>query len=236
MRILQVQHWKPEFEYDCAAFFDRRGDRVEDLLYFAGEPAPDPRRYDAVIVYGGYMSAYDDAASPWIPGELRFLEDCMQAGTPILGICLGSQLLARALGARVYASPAPEFGFKRIELTAEGKADPVLGALGRDPASPGSFLAIEWHGDAWDLPAGATRLARSSAWANEAFRYGPSVLAIQFHLEFIQPHMAAGVAKNLGQLPADPAAEDPEAFMAPGPRYEEIRRNMETLLAAFLKG
>ncbi|HOX32680.1 MAG TPA: type 1 glutamine amidotransferase [Spirochaetales bacterium] len=236
MRVLQVLHRKPAFELNNAGFFSRRGDEVSSFLCFAGEPAPDPRELDAVIVYGGFMSAYDDAGHPWIASELRFLEQCMDAGLPILGICLGSQLLARLLGARVYASPAPEFGFKRISLTPEGLADPVLGALGRDPASPGSFLGLEWHSDAWDLPAGAARLARSGAWENEAFRYGPGVLAIQFHLEYTQLQIAANLAKGGSDLPADPEAEDPASFAAPGPRYDEIKRSMERLLEGFLAG
>jgi GMP synthase-like glutamine amidotransferase len=229
MRILQVLHWRPEFALNSAGYFARRGDEVEELQLFAGEEAPSPEAYGAVIVYGGYMSAYDEAGNPWIPRELRFLEACMKAGTPILGICLGSQLLARLLGARVYRSPAPEFGFKRISLTAEGRADPALSALSPD------FLGLEWHSDAWDLPSGALRLASNPAWENQAFRYGPRLLATQFHLEFTQPHMAAGVARNAGLFPADPEGEDPAAVAAPGPRYEEIRRNMESLLDAFLE-
>jgi len=247
MRILQIEHWPAGFSYDNAGYFARRGDEVEDLRIYAGQPCPDPSRYGAAIVYGGYMSAYDDAGNPWIPAELRFLEACLVAGTPILGICLGSQLLARLLGARVYKSPAPEFGFKRISLTAEGRADPVMGALAR-PASgaaegpgegaaardAGDFLAMEWHADAWDLPAGATRLASSAAWANQAFRYGPTVLATQFHLEFTQAHMAWAAEKASGEVPADPNGEGLAAFAAPSPRYDEVRRNMETLLEAFL--
>lgn len=234
MRVLQLIHWEPKFEYNCSGYFARRGDRVDNAQLFKGGPAPEPEDYDALIVYGGYMSAFDDSGHPWIKDELRFLESCLKAGLPVLGICLGSQLLARLLGARIYKSDFPEFGFKRLELTEEGAADPALGRL----AGPGGrgFLALEWHNDAWDLPAGAVRLARSEAWENQAFRYGPKVLATQFHLEFTQPHMAAGVAANSGELPADPAAEAPEAFVAPGPRWEEIRLNMERLLDGFLEG
>lgn len=231
-RILKVSHWEPRFEYNDAGLFSRRGNSAENLLIFAGEKAPDPRPYDLVIVYGGYMSSYDDAGHPWITDELRFLESCLKAGTPIFGICLGSQLLARLLGARVYRSPVPEFGFKRLRLNAAGAADPVLGAIG---GPDGAFLAIEWHDDAWDLPAGTVLLAGSEAWPNQAFRYGPGLLAIQFHLEFTQPHMAWAVARPGEAESADPGREDRDAFAAPSPRYDEIRTSMEKILLGILR-
>jgi GMP synthase-like glutamine amidotransferase len=222
----------PEFEYNDGPYFARRGDRTENLLLFAGERAPDPRDYDLVIVYGGYMSAFDDGRHPWIAEELRFLEDCLRAGTKVFGICLGSQLLARLLGARVYPCPSPEFGFKRISLTAEGRADPFLGSL--SAGEGGSFLSIEWHDDAWDLPSGARLLASSRAWPNQAFSYGPSVLAIQFHLEFTQPHMAWAVARPGEAESADPDREDRAAFSAPSGRYGEIADNYFRILDRLL--
>ncbi len=230
-RVLKVQHWSPEFEYNDSEYFSRRGDRVDNLLLFAGERAPDPRLYDLVVVYGGYMSAYDDSRHPWIAAELRFLETCLKAGTPVFGICLGSQLLARLLGARVYHSPAPEFGFKRLVLNEAGSADPALAAIGD---ADGSFLAIQWHDDAWDLPAGATLLASSAAWPNQAFRYGPSVLATQFHLEFKQAHMAWAVARPGEAESADPDREGLADFSAPSPRYSEIAASMEKILGYML--
>lgn len=230
-RILRIQHWKPEFEYNDASFFADRGDETSDLLLFAGEKAPDPKSYDLVIVYGGYMSAFDDAANPWLADEMRFLEGCLKAGTSVFGICLGSQLLARILGARVYRCPAPEFGFKRIRLSKEGSVDPVLGDLGKPEKD---FLAIEWHDDAWDLPFGAELLASNEAWPNQAFRYGPDVLSIQFHLEFAQPHMAWAVSRPGERESADPEREDRMAFAAPSPRYEEISVNMRKILQRLL--
>ena len=235
MRILRVMHSEPEFPYNNEAFFARRGDEIEDLIFRAGQKGRAPERYSAVIVYGGYMSPFDDVGHPWIKEELGYLESCLKSEIPLLGICLGSQLLARVLGARVYRSPAPEFGFKRITLNEAGVADPVLGRLGA--GSPDrSFLAIEWHSDAWDLPVGAVSLASSRTWENEAYRYGPRVLATQFHLEFTQERMAKSIERDTSELPDDPEGEDPLAFAAPGPRWEELRVNMEKLLEGFMAG
>jgi GMP synthase-like glutamine amidotransferase len=229
--ILSVQHWDTRFEYNSAAYHAARGDTVEEYHPHAGQAAPDPRRFDLVVVNGGEMSAFDEAGNPWLVDELRFLGRCLKEDVPILGICLGSQLLARALGARAFACPAPEFGFKRIVPTEAGAADPAFGRLARGRRD---FLAIEWHDDAWDLPAGARLLASSAAWPNQAFRWGERVLAIQFHLEFTQPHMAWAVSRPDSKPSADPDAEDRAAFSAPGPRYEELRFNMESLLGGLL--
>jgi GMP synthase (glutamine-hydrolysing) len=232
MKILQVQHLARGFDYNCKAFFQARGDVVENVEFCRGQVAPDPDGLDAAIVYGGSMSAYDDKGHPWIGDELRYLEACLKAGLPVLGICLGSQLLARLLGARVYPSPRPEFGFYRIRPTALGLAHPVLSSLcaGRES----DFLALEWHNDAWDLPSGARLLAGSETWPNQAFSYGEGVLATQFHLEFTQAHMAAAVAAEPEGIPRGPGCEDPAAFVADPGRFAEIGRNMACLLAGFL--
>lgn len=232
MKILQLQHLPGGFPYNSAPWFAARGDEVRDVQLCLGEEAPEPQTQDAIIVYGGYMSAFDDAGHPWIPAELRYLEACLRAGVPVLGICLGSQLLARVLGARVYRSQSPEFGFHRIRPSEAGRAHPGLAPLCQGPT--GDFLALEWHNDAWDLPAGARLLASSDTWPNQAFSYGDRILAIQFHLEFIRDHMARAVAKEPGAIPRGPGCEDPGAFVASQGRFDEIGRNMALLLEGFL--
>jgi|GEM_PF-1506587 len=230
-RILSVEHGRDGFEYNSAAFFAERGDRRDSALFFEGQGAPDPRLYDLVVVYGGEMSAYDDRGHPWILQEMRFLEACLEAETRILGICFGSQILARVLGAEVFKCEVPEFGFKRVSLTAAGAKDPVLGCLGGED---GTFVAIQWHDDAWELPSGAELLASGERWANQAFRYGPRVLGTQFHLEFTREHMAWSVGQPGFAPPPDPEGEDPQSFASPSPRYGEVRESMERVLTGIL--
>ncbi len=243
MRILQIQHFPPRFSYNCEGYFARRGDLVEDTGFFTGLPTdsePDPSHYDAVIVYGGYMSAYDDAGHPWLARELRFIERCATLEVPLLGICLGSQLFARMLGARVFRSAVPEFGFMKIRPTPEGAAHPVIGQLsGNSPGSAGvslrdpGFLALQWHNDAWDLPSGAVRLAESDFWPNQAFSYGDRMLATQFHLEFTHAHMAWAVEQEKSSISEGPGCEKPGAFLGDARRFDEIARSMELLLDGF---
>ena len=155
---------------------------------------------DAVIVLGGSMHPDEDARHPWLAPELRFLERELGRGTPLLGVCLGSQLLARVAGARVYRAPEPEVGWLPVERTEEGDADDVLGAV------PAHFEAFQWHHYTHDLPAGAVELARSAV-CTQAFRLG-SARGVQFHPEV----RAEQVEAWLGEDPADVA--DPDALRA----------------------
>lgn len=142
----------------------------------AGEELPDWREFDAIVAMGGPMSANDDAELPWLRAERELVATAVRAGRPFWGVCLGVQLLAASLGARVYAGEHPEVGVLAVELTEEGCRDPVFSAL------PAVVPALQWHGDTFDLPAGAVRLARSDAYPNQAFRYA-NAYGVQFHLE-----------------------------------------------------
>jgi GMP synthase (glutamine-hydrolysing) len=200
--LLVLQHIACE---PPAAFEDELRSRGLDLVRVEldeGEPLPDWRQFPAIVVMGGPMGAYDDAHHPWLVAEKRLLREAVEADVPVWGVCLGAQLLASALGARVYKGERPEVGLLDVELTEEAAADPVFGEL------PSSFPTLQWHGDSFDLPDGATLLASSPAYRSQAFRVGRSY-GLQFHVE-----VSLALATEWGQVPA--YADSLEATLGPG--------------------
>jgi GMP synthase (glutamine-hydrolysing) len=149
-------------------------------LYRDGAELPDTDGYDGLIFLGGPMSANDPL--PYLKIEMRAMERAIRAGTPVLGVCLGSQLLASTLGARVYRNTAPEIGWFGIELSQAAHSDPVFTGLSS------TETVFHWHNDTFDLPMGAVLLARSERTERQAFRYGRAVYGLQFHLE-VTPRM-----------------------------------------------
>jgi GMP synthase-like glutamine amidotransferase len=147
-----------------------------------GDELPDWRSFDAIVAMGGPMSVNDDGELPWLRAEKELIADAVRAGMPYWGVCLGVQLLAASLGARVYAGDRPEVGILPVELTDEGNRDPVFGGL------PRTLPTLQWHGDTFELPRGAVRLAGSPAYPNQAFRF-ENAYGVQFHLE-VSPDMA----------------------------------------------
>jgi GMP synthase-like glutamine amidotransferase len=168
----------------------------------AGEPLPDWREFGAIIAMGGPMGAYEEEAHPWLKPEKRLIAEAVGAGTPFWGVCLGAQLLAASLGARVYPGGSAEVGVLDVELTSEAEDDPVFAGV------PPRFAALQWHGDTWELPAGATRLARSGAYEQQAFKI-QRAYGVQFHIE-----VSAGLAMEWGDVPAYAASL--EAILGPG--------------------
>jgi len=130
---------------------------------------------DLVIVLGGDMGVYETEEHPFIPHELAFLERRLGERQPTLGVCLGAQMMAGALGASVFKGPSVEIGFREVEPTDAGKVSPVRHFAG--------VPVVQWHGDTFELPSGATRLAGSAQYANEAYAIGDYALAVQFHPE-----------------------------------------------------
>lgn len=200
--LLVLQHIACE---PPAAFEDELRERGHELVRVEldeGERAPDWREFAGLIVMGGPMGAYDDASHPWLADEKRMIRAAAEAGHPVWGVCLGAQLLASALGAEVYPGSEAEVGILPVELTSAAARDPVFAA------APSSFPTLQWHGDSFDLPDGATLLARSAAYPNQAFAY-QKAYALQFHLE-----VTPGLAVEWSEVPA--YAESLERTLGPG--------------------
>ena len=190
MQVLVLQHIACEPPGVFEDVLRDRGVELHRVELDESEPLPDWRPFDAIVAMGGPMSANDDASLPWLTEEKRTIGEAVSAGKPFWGVCLGVQLLAASLGARVYPGPAPEVGLLPVELTDEGLADPVFGDLER------GLVTLQWHGDTFDLPDGAVRLASSPAYANQAFRF-ERAYGVQFHLE-----VSAEMAREWAAVPA----------------------------------
>jgi GMP synthase-like glutamine amidotransferase len=191
MRVLVLQHIPCEPPGVYEDVLRERGAELHRVELDEGDPLPDRRDFDALVVMGGPMSATDDEELSWLTDEKRLVADAARAGTPVWGVCLGAQLLAASLGARVYPGPAPEVGVLPVTLTDEARTDPVFAGLPRE------VLTLQWHGDTFDLPDGATRLAGSPAYPNQAFRVGPAAYGLQFHLE-----VSVEMASEWAEVPA----------------------------------
>jgi len=181
-RACVVQHIRCEPPGIFADVLDARGISIDTVELDEGGELPDWHDVDLVVAMGGPMGAYDEADHPWLAGEKQWIAQAVRAGKPYLGVCLGAQLLAASLGAKVSTGSAPEVGVLPVTLTAAGQADPVFGALGD------SFPALQWHGDTFDVPAGGVHLGSSDAYRNQAFRFGEVAYAVQFHIE-VTDHM-----------------------------------------------
>ncbi len=153
-----------------------KGIRVELLKPFQGDAVP-ARLGDGLVVLGGPMGVYEESRYPWMTAELNAIRKCLDSSLPVLGVCLGSQMLAHAAGGRVFKGPSQEVGWFPITLTERGHLDPLLLGL------PKEFNAFHWHGDTFTLPTGAALLAGSTAYPHQIFRVGPNTYGFQCHLE-----------------------------------------------------
>lgn len=188
MRVLILQHIRCETPGTYIEVLRDRGADVTTAELDEGDSLPDWRDFDAVVCMGGPMNVDDDLDLPWLTGEKRLIAEAVRAGVPFWGVCLGAQLLARALGAAVRRGPVAEVGVGEIIVTDEGAADPVIGSL------PRRFRTLQWHGDTFDVPADGVLLASSGLYRNQAFRFGTLAYGLQFHLE-VSPKMCADWAE-----------------------------------------
>lgn len=191
------------------------------------DPLPDHYSFGAVVAMGGPMGVGDAATIGWIADEIAYIARAVAAGVPYWGVCLGAQLLAAALGAKVFTGEAPEVGIAEVACTQAAANDPVFGAL------PETFPVLQWHSDTFELPTGATLLATSAAYPHQAFAVG-SAYGLQFHLE-CPPELAqewndieAYRESLCGALGPDGPAILLDGLRAHFPQLERIAREVMT--------
>lgn len=177
LSIVLLQHAPEEQAGYLEDWALSRNHRVDTRHIYRGEPIPLPNEFDLLIPLGGPMGVYESAHYTWMGPEIDLLASALTSGKKVLGICLGAQLLASALGARVYPQGFAEIGWFPV-YPVPGPSSFLGGLLLAEPR------VLHWHGDTFDLPSGAERLAFSRACPNQLFRFGSQALGMQFHLEF----------------------------------------------------
>lgn len=210
MRIHCLQHVPFEGPAGIADWAAARNHPITTTPLYVGAALPDQSAFDWLVVMGGPMGVHDEAELTWLSGEKAFLRETIAAGKTILGICLGAQLLAEVLGARVYRNREKEVGWFPIELTGAAKESGPLAQL------PDRLTVYHWHGDTFELPAGAAHLARSEGCAHQAFLWGGRVLGLQFHLESTPASVRALVAHCADDIVPARYVQSAEAMLAAG--------------------
>ena len=187
-----------------------------------GEDLPDRRPLAGLVVLGGPMGADDLALHPWLVAERALMGAAVDDGTPVLGVCLGAQQLAVALGGEVSRGPEPEVGLGQVELTPAGRRDPVLGPEYGGLAAT-ALPCVHWHQDTFSMPAGAVHLAATPAFPHQAFRWGRSAYGLQFHVE-VDRRLAEAWRAHL-----------PAGVTLDGPRLAEVETVGRRLLRRFVE-
>ena len=177
MRLHVIQHVTFETPALVSVWAAERGYELTTSLAPAEEYLTCDQ-IDFLVVLGGPMDADDEVASPWLHAEKHFIAECISAGHAVLGVCLGAQIIAEVLGGKVRRNPDKEIGWYAVEKTLPGRDEPLFAEW------PDSFVAGQWHGDTFDLPAGLKPLYSSEACANQAFVFDQRVVGLQFHLEW----------------------------------------------------
>jgi GMP synthase-like glutamine amidotransferase len=228
MRIHYFQHVPFEGLGNIEDWIKSKNYELSATRFYTADSLPELDAIDCLIIMGGPMGVYDDKKYPWLTAEKSFIEATLRTGKKVLGICLGAQLIASVLGAKVYPHIHKEIGWFPLKLTDEGIKAKVLRGF------PVKLPAFHWHGDTFSLPAGAAHLAETTACRNQAFSYNDRVIGLQFHLDFKRESVEQ-LIENCGvELMSAPYIQTPQQLLLPADEFGKIRKHMYKLLDNFI--
>ncbi len=223
MRLHVLQHVAFEDEAFIRRWAAHNGHSLTRTRFYLNETIPSPQDIDLLVVMGGPMNVDEELRYPWLKSEKDFLRRAIDGGKPILGICLGAQLLASVLGGKITRNHFKEIGWFPVQLTPAGRAVPLFAGF------PEAFLAFHWHGDTFSIPPGANHLAKSQACQDQAFLYKDRVLALQFHLELEKANIVA-LLQNCGdEIVGGPFIQTRETIMSGIMALESMHVLLESL-------
>jgi GMP synthase-like glutamine amidotransferase len=223
MRAHYIQHVPFEGLGSIESWLQNAGYEVSSTPFFSSEVLPEIEEIDLLIVMGGPMSVNDESEHPWLVKEKAFIRSTIEAGKPVLGICLGAQLIADSMGGEVFPNPEKEIGWFPVKAV-ENESTLVF-------QFPEETEVFHWHGETFSLPKGAFQIAESKGCRNQAFQIGSNVIGLQFHLETTPASAQAIVEKCRDELvEAQYIQSEAEILSAPQERYASINSLMARIL------
>lgn len=225
MNVHYLMHVPHEGLGAMEAWFVARGHHLARTRFFRGEVPPAPESIDWLVVMGGPMGVYEEDRHPWLREEKRFIERMIARGVPVLGVCLGAQLIAEVLGGTVAPHRHKEIGWFPVSLTEQARSNALFAPL------PRTFTPLHWHGDTFTLPPGAVHLARSEACEHQAFAYEDRVLGLQFHVEALPSTAQMFWEADAPQLVPGPYVQGEAEIVGAPQRYGAVYPVMTEILA-----
>ncbi len=230
MKIACIQHVPFEEEGTIQSWAHLRNVSLELIRIFKDEPLPDPETLSGIVLLGGSMGVYDEASIPFLKAEKAWLKEALKTDTPILGICLGSQLLAEQLGGHVSSHPQQEIGWLDITLTEACLAHPLFDQMEE------TMNVFQWHGDRFSIPPQTIPIASSKACESQGFIYKDNVVGLQFHLEMTERTIEHLIEKCAADLAPGPFVQPVDVIRKNTWRTASTHDTLFTLLdRLFLK-
>lgn len=228
LRVQIFQHVPYEGPAAIEPYLIKRGHKVEVIQWFAGQLPEAITETDALIVMGGPMSVSDEESFPWLKLEKAAIAEALRLDVPLLGICLGAQLLAEVLGAQVNPMGYREIGWFPVETNQEFLDQPLGNSF------PKRFTPLQWHGDSFDIPAGCISLGSSQACKNQGFIYSKKQIGLQFHLEFDQSSVQRLATNAADELDGTEFVQSEQQMLAKEEFFIEADQLLDSFLDDFL--